>query len=321
VLLVALLAGGGAAAYLLTRPVKKVVPTVVNEQVGVAQVQIQNAGFTPNLIYRPAAQASGIVISQDPLGGAKQKDGATVTLTVSQGPGNVNVPPVTDLSKQAAIATLKQAHLTVSRTLQESSDTIAAGHATRTDPVAGTSLPYGQPITLYVSSGQPLVTVPDVTNQSSGSAKATLENRGFAVQTTTQQSSAVQPDNVISQSPAAGTKVASGSTVAITVATKPPPPATVAVPSVVGDTAAAAKIALQGAGLGVSQLTKNTTKPNQDGNVISQSPQNGKTVKKGSTVTIVVGHFKAPPPPPTTTHTTPTTTTHTTPTTTTRTTK
>jgi len=308
VLALLLLAGGLAAAYLLTRPATTIVPRLVGEQISVAQTQVENAGLTPNIQYRMASQPSGIVINQDPLVGAKVKEGSTVTLTVSQGPGNVVVPPVDEATQQAAEQMLTQAGLKLGRVLQESSNTIPVGDATRTEPPAGTSLPQGSSVNLYVSTGQALISVQDVTGQSEGSAKATLQSQGFAVQVTTQQSSAVAAGDVISQSPSGGSQAAAGSTVTIAVATSPPTStsttttsapttttpttSTAAVPNVAGDTAATARGALQAAGFQVSQQTTDTTKRDQGGTVISQSPSSGSTQGKGSTVTIVVAHYK-----------------------------
>jgi serine/threonine-protein kinase len=96
------------------------------------------------------------------------------------------------------------------------------------------------------------------------------------------------------------------------IATKPPPPTTASVPPVVGDTSSAAQNNLKGAGFQVSVQTKDTTKQNQDGIVLTQSPAGGQTAKKQSTVTIVVGKYKAPTHTTTTSTTSHTTTSHTT---------
>jgi eukaryotic-like serine/threonine-protein kinase len=304
-----LLAGAGVAAYLLTRPVKNIVPTVVNEQLSIAQTQVQNAGFTPNLIYRTDPHPSGTVINQQPLGGTKANQGTTVTLTVSQGPGNTTVPSVTFLTKNAAARAITQAQLKVGRTQSESSDTVPAGDATRTDPGSGTSLPVGASVTLFVSSGKPLVTVPDVTGQSESAAKTALKNAGFSVSTSNQTSTTVTPGNVISQSPSGGSRVAPNSSVNLVIAQAPP---TANVPNVTGDKANAASSALAAAGFKVTQQTKDVTDKTKDGVVIDQTPSANSTANKNSTVTIVVGHFKAPPTPTTTTTpSTTTTTTHT----------
>ncbi len=307
-----LLAGAGVAAYLLTRPVKTIVPTVVNEQISIAQTQIQNAGFTPNLIYRTDPHPSGTVINQEPLGGTKVNEGSSVTLTVSQGPGNTPVPSVTFLSKNAAVRAITQAQLKVGRTQSESSDTVPAGDATRTDPGSGTSLPVGSSVTLFVSSGKPQVTVPDVTSQSESAAKTTLRNAGFSISTSNQTSTTVTPGTVISQSPSGGSRVAPNSSVNLVIAQAPP---TANVPSVIGDKASAASSALTAAGFKVTTQTTDVTDKTKDGVVIDQTPSANSTANKNSTVTIVVGHFKAPPTPTTpttpTTRSTTTSTTHT----------
>jgi serine/threonine-protein kinase len=286
--LVLLLAGIAVAAFLLTRPEQKIVPTVVGEQVSVAQTQIQNAGFTPNLIYRTDSHPSGTVIAQNPLGQTKTDAGSTVSLTVSTGLGNTGVPSVSGLSQSAAFRELSRHHVKATRIVHESSPDIPSGQATRTDPGAGTSVPYGSGVTLFISSGKPEVGVPDVTGQSQAAASATLRTAGFTVSTTTQESNTVQPGNVISQSPSGGTSAAPGSNVSLVIATAP---TTANIPDVTGDTADAAANTLTAAGFKVTRKTKNVTQQNRDGIVVSESPKAGSTAKKGSTVTIVIGHF------------------------------
>jgi serine/threonine-protein kinase len=273
---------------------------------------VQNAGFTPNLIYRMDPHPSGTVIAQQPLGATKADKGSTVTLTVSQGPGNTTVPSVSFLSRSAAISAIKQAQLKVSRVQLETSGTIPPNDATRSDPVAGASLPVGSGVTLFVSSGPPNVNVPDVTGESQSAAAATLKNAGFSVASSGQTSTTVTPGNVISQNPAGGTSVPPGSTVTIVVAQAAP---NVNVPGVTGQKEAAARSTLTAAGFTVSTQSRDVTNRAQAGVVLSQSPTAGSSASKGSGVTIVIGHFT-----PSTT-TTSSSTTHTSPTTTSTTTR
>jgi serine/threonine-protein kinase len=310
-LLVLALIGGGVAAYLLTRPHKRIVPTVVGQSLSAAQANVQNAGFTPNLIYRPDKSRADTVIGQSPLGGTKLDEGSTVTLTVSQGPGNVSVPSVAGLTQAAAKRRLRVAGLKVGSVQQETSQTVPAGHATRTDPASGYPLPVGSAITLYVSSGKPKVTVPDVTGQTVADARTNLTRAGFVVLTVDQTSNNATPGTVLSENPPGGSQVAQGATITLTIAVAP---TTAKVPSVVGRSVAAATSNLQGEGLKVTTKTKTTTKQREDGQVLAQNPQAGSIVKKGSTVTLTVGKYQPPVTTPTTTTTTPTTTTTTTPT-------
>ena len=305
-LVILLLAGAGVAVYLLTRPEKKVVPTVTNQTLNTARTILQNDGFLVSVLNVTNNKRAGIVIGQDPQGNDKAKQGSTVTLTVSQGPGSTTVPSVVGQSQNAAQKALTKAHLKYN-IQHEPSETIAKGKATRTDPANGQSVGVGSTVTLYLSSGKPMVNVPSVIGESVSSARSQLNNAGFVVTTTDQTTTSAPDGNVVDQSPAGNTKVPAGSTISLVVAKAP---TTAQVPDVTGDTAQGAINQLKAAGFKVTQTTKPVTKQNKDGIVVAEQPRGGSTQNKGSTVTITVGVFT----PPTTTPTTPTTPT-TTPTT------
>ncbi len=314
VALVVLLLGGGAAAYVLTRPVQKTVPTVVDETLTVATATISNAGLTPSIIYVQDSKPAGTVIRQSPQGGTKADQGSTVTLTVSQGPGNTNVPTVVGMTESQALRALRRSRLKVGNIRSEHSSQVPAGNATRTIPGAGQQEPVGTTVTLFVSSGKPNVDVPHVIGETEAAARSALQNAGFNPATTNQISSSATPGTVIGQNPPGGTLQPPGTTVTLTVAQAPPP---ITIPSVKGQTAAAARSALIAAGFKVAEQSQSVNKQANDGIVISQSPGGGSKAKKGTTVTIVVGHYTAPPPTtsttnPTTTSTTPTSTSTTT---------
>jgi eukaryotic-like serine/threonine-protein kinase len=317
-LAVLLLAGGGVAAYLLTRPTKDVVPTVVNETEGVATAQVQNAGFAVAIINATSSVPAGVVFHQDPQGGTKADENTTVTLTVSQGLGNVTLPSVEGYPLGQAKRMITAARLKVGRVVQQTSTQFPNGQATATAPAGGQSVPVGTRVTIFVSSGQPQVTVPDVRGQTQAGATAALSQAGFHVTSSNQSSTTITAGSVISQSPAGGLSVAPGSTVNLVIAVAP---TTAPVPNVQGEGLAAASNALGAAGFSVSHTTQDVTKQNQNGVVISQSPNPGTIAKKHSAVAIVIGQFVPPNTATTTTttssSTTPTTTTPTTPTTTT----
>ncbi len=305
ILIALLLAGGGVAAYLLTRPAKKVVPNVVGQNLNDARTILQNDGFGVQVLNVGNPKPAGTVISQDPQALVKADDGSTVNLTVSSGPGNATVPAVEGLPLAAAKQEITAANLKVGRIVQESSTTVDKGLVISTEPAAGTQPAVGTKVTIFVSSGKPVATVPDVTGQSESAARATLQNAGFQVTSSTQESSSSSPGTVISQDPAGNSQAAQGSTVAIVVAKAP---ATVQVPDVTGKTASQATSALSGAGLNVVETTKSVTDQAKNGIVLSENPGAGTTVNKGSTVTIVVGKLS------TTTTTSTTSTSSTTPT-------
>ncbi len=307
-LLALLLIGGGLAAYLLTRPAKAPVPRVVGEPLQVASAQLQNAGFGVSTINVPDGHSSGFVLRQDPQAGITAKKGSTVTLTVSSGPGNATVPPVVGMPLNQAKKAIRQARLKVGHVTRQSSSSVTRNDVISTDPASGATPQVGSSVNLVVSSGPPLVGVPDVTGQSEAAAKSSLENRGFSVgSTTTQVSSTVPAGNVISQSPAGGAQAAQGSSVDLVIAKAPPPAPNPTVPNVTGQKSDAAAAALRAAGFQVSQQSQPVQKKKRDGVVISQSPGAGGTAKKGSTVTIVIGQYTPPSSSSTSTSTTPTT--------------
>jgi serine/threonine-protein kinase len=307
VLIALLLAGGGVAAYLLTRPKQVVVPAVVGEQLDIARAQLLNKGFRVNPQYERNKARQGQVFFQSPTGGAKADKGSTITLTVSSGPGNVSVPGVEGLPLANAKRLIEQAGLKIGNVQAQSSTVLPKGNVIKTSPGAAASVPSGSKVEIFVSSGKPLVKVPDVTNQSQSSAKSTLQGAGFQVQTTTQTSTTAKAGTVISQNPSGGTQLTAGSTVTITVAKAPP---TAKVPNVVNQSQQAATATLKGSGFKVT-VSKQVSSTVPAGDVISQSPSANSSVTKGSTVTITVA--KAPKKTQTTTTTTPATTTTTTP--------
>src|SRR5437660_1689051 len=135
----------------------------------------------------------------------------------------------------------------------------------------------------------PTVLVPNVVGQMQAAATSAIISAGPTLGTVTMQSSTTAaPGNVISQSPAAGTSVASGLAVNLVVSSGAPPPPPVPVPNVVGQTQAAATSAITGAGLTVGTVTMQSSTTVPSGNVISESPAAGTRVAKGSAVNLVV---------------------------------
>jgi beta-lactam-binding protein with PASTA domain/predicted Ser/Thr protein kinase len=287
-LVVLLIAGAGAAVYFITRPKQLVVPSVTNQPINTARTIVQDSGFQVSVINVTSKKTSGLVIGESPSGGSKADKNSTVTLSVSGGPGNVAIPSVEGLSPSDATKNLHRAGLKVSHTVDQSSSHFPAGQVTGTDPAAGHSVLSGSAVTLLVSSGPPSSSVPDVTGDTQSSATNQLTQAGFKVDTTTQTSSSVTAGNVISQNPGAGGAATRGSTVTIVIASAP---TTATVPPVVGDPASGASSALSSAGFKVTRKNENVTQQSKDGTVVSQNPAGGSTQKKGSTVTITVGHF------------------------------
>jgi 6-phosphogluconolactonase len=142
------------------------------------------------------------------------------------------------------------------------------------------------------------ITVPNVVGMTQASAGTAITGAGLKVGTVTMASSStVASGNVISESPAAGAQVASGSSVNLTVSSGPAAPGTVGVPNVVGDTQAAASTSITGAGLKVGTVTLTSSSTVAAGDVISEAPVAGTQVSRGSSVNLIVS-TGAPPANP-----------------------
>jgi hypothetical protein len=142
------------------------------------------------------------------------------------------------------------------------------------------------------SSGPSPVTVPNVVGQAQATAESSIVAAGLVVGTvTTNNSPTVPAGDVISQNPAGGAQVSSGSSVDIVVSLGA---ASVSVPNVVGQAQATAQSNITGAGLVVGTVTTAYSSTVSTGDVISQNPTSGTQVSSGSSVGIEVSLGAAP---------------------------
>jgi hypothetical protein len=142
------------------------------------------------------------------------------------------------------------------------------------------------------------VTVPDVTGMTEAKAGAVLQEAGLKPGDATEvQRDGSVPGTVVGQTPASGKQVERGTAVALEVAAAPSPPASVAIPGVVGQTESDAAAALTSAGF-VVVVAKAESESVPAGVVIEQNPGEGVMAVPGAKVDLVVS-TGAPTPAPT----------------------
>jgi membrane peptidoglycan carboxypeptidase len=136
--------------------------------------------------------------------------------------------------------------------------------------------------------------VPDLMSFPQREALRVLESQGFAVSTVREPTFKYPPGRVIDQSPAPGTRVATGATVTIVVSA--PGERAVVVPSVLGLSRSEAESRLENEGFEVRAVIEPESDPKQakkhEGRVWKQDPASGTEAKKGATVTIWVNPIK-----------------------------
>jgi serine/threonine-protein kinase len=300
--IVVLLIGAGILAYFLTRPDKVSVPDVVGQQLASATAVLRNQGFEVSIDRVTSDAPKDRVLREDPQPNSDVDKGSTISLTVSDGPGQATVPLLEGQTRSVAARRLREAGFRV-RFDERSSDTIPKGRVVATLPDAGAQIDKGSVVTVYVSTGPKKIEVPAVTGQSQESATAELIAVGFEVDVQEKESQDDEPGTVLSQDPKAGSELEKGEKVTITVAVEPKE---VDVPNVIGRSEGTATSTLTSAGLTVVVQEESVTSPSRDGVVIDQDPGAGSRVKRGGRVTITVGTFEPPlapenPPPGTST--------------------
>ncbi len=160
-----------------------------------------------------------------------------------------------------------------------------AGRITGQTPAAGEKLATDGVISVIVSKGKDLVTVPDVTGKFLNDAMRIISNAGLRVGATPGDfNDQVDEDYVISHDPAGRTRVAKGTYVSLLVSKGPRP---LKVPLLVGKTIDEARSTLSSMGLDI-----HTDEVNDDevetGRVIRQDPAQGVGIAKGESVSVTV---------------------------------
>lgn len=185
------------------------VPAVAGQTAEDATAALTSLG----LVVSPTQQtsptvASGSVISTDPDAGTSVAKGSGITVIVSSGAAQVQLPSLTGLDLATAKAKLSDLGLTVGSVTTEDSADYAADVVISTQPEANSSVDAGSTVDLVISSGQ--VTVPNVVGTSVKKARTTLEDLGLSVTTRYTVNCSVAENNVIYQYPRADTVVKSG---------------------------------------------------------------------------------------------------------------
>jgi len=178
------------------------VPDVVGQELSAAKGEIGAANL--KLKQGPGQYSDtvpeGSVISIDPAAGTDLKRGDTVTVVVSQGKAPISVPNLIGKNINDVRAQLQQLGLNAVERYKDSdqpADTVIAQ-----SPSAGAGAAKDADVTLDISKGPPLITIPDLTNQSCQQAQATLQAQNLQAQLN------INPNGLVRQmSPGPGTQV------------------------------------------------------------------------------------------------------------------
>ena len=159
----------------------------------------------------------GVVISMTPDPDQEVNKETLVTITVSTGAAQVEVPVLAGLPIEEASNQLGQRKLPNPDVRFEPSSEFADGQVIRSDPPAGTPVSIDRRVTLYVSNGPETAQVPPVIGLTQGAAEQALLNKGFipVPELIDVEAGSSDDGKVIAQDPGANAKELKGSEVKI----------------------------------------------------------------------------------------------------------
>jgi beta-lactam-binding protein with PASTA domain/predicted Ser/Thr protein kinase len=131
-------------------PKQVTVPSVLLLPYEQAVSELQRGGFKVSRIDVDSDQANGLVVNQDPNGGATASQGSTVTLSVSKGPVTSAIPDVTTQEYSVAQATLEGAGFRTKIVFEDTEDPSLDGIVVSQDPVGGSQDKPNTVVTLFV---------------------------------------------------------------------------------------------------------------------------------------------------------------------------
>ncbi|WP_180357148.1 Stk1 family PASTA domain-containing Ser/Thr kinase [Streptomyces sp. TLI_146] len=190
------------------------VPDVTGKPLDDAKKALADAGLTPGAVTETFNEdvEQGSVVSTDPAAGAPRRADTAVALVVSKG-APVEVPGVVGDSVEDATSSLKDAGLEVRIAPEQVNSPQEAGSVAAQSAAEGARLAKGDTVTLTVSKGPRMITVPKVTGEKSDDAKKDLEKAGFKVKV--DHGFPFLSDEIASQSVEAGSQAPEGSTITI----------------------------------------------------------------------------------------------------------
>ena len=163
-----------------------------------------------------------------------------------------------------------------------------AGVVLNQNPQAGMTVKRGKTITLTVNGGTlEQIVVEDVSGNSRDEAISTLSGQGLKPSVTEVADDETAEGYVVRTDPAAGSTVASGSSITIFVSSGPAEEQ-VTVPNVVGSSLSTAESDLEANGLVRGSVSYDDESDQPEGTVLSSDPEGGTRVSEGSAVNLVV---------------------------------
>lgn len=202
-------------------------------------------------------------------------------------PRDVKVPNVNGLTYEEAAQRLAQSGFKSEQGEQRYDNSAPKLTVIEQSPAPGAAESVGSTVTLVVSAGQRIVTVPTVTGMTRIEAQVLLEKDGFDIGEVGETNSDAPLGTVVSTRPPAGAQVSVPSTVAL-VLSRGPEAATLQMPDLIGRDVQQARMLLSQLAVRDVQVTYDPFATSQQGTIVEQSPVAGATILPGAAVQLRV---------------------------------
>lgn len=300
-LIAALVAIGGGVAYLRSAENSAAessanlvaIPDVAGKQLNDALAALEDLDLNVITQEEPSPDIpAGEVIGTNPSAGSNVQPSSTVILQVSSGKEMTAVPDLRNLNTEDAARVLADAGLELETTVREEhSDSVAAGLIVAQEPNSGVQVAQGTRVSITVSAGAELQTVPEITGLQWDQAASILESMGFATNVTYIDS--VADEGTVLEVKQQGQQIPATDTVQVVVSNG----ALFTMPDISGMSPDDAVAALRAAGwrgtaaqLQQSQRQRTASIIDQ-GKIAAQNPATGQQVRRDATVQVTVYEF------------------------------
>jgi beta-lactam-binding protein with PASTA domain/serine/threonine protein kinase len=163
-------------------PERYAVPSLIGHSPADAQTLLTQAKLAVGNVTEDYSEkvTVGLVMASNPGEGKLLKPGTAVDIVVSKGRQPIEVQDFTGKPADDAVKWITDAGLKVKADDQQWSDTVPKGSVISQDPTSGIRY-RGDTVTLVVSKGPEVTTVPNVAGKNENEAKKILEDAGFQV--------------------------------------------------------------------------------------------------------------------------------------------
>lgn len=136
-------------------PARVTVPVLVGRTLDDARAITDAIGLRLAATGQASDQPLSMILDQDPASGALVERGATIAITIATADEPAIVPDLLGVNEAEALRLLGDAGLVAGTRSEEPAPLVVAGSIASQDPVAGSRVPRGTPVSYVVSTGPP----------------------------------------------------------------------------------------------------------------------------------------------------------------------